>query len=270
VLKEYVKLTRIDTPELPKKSVAPSIIFTTPEYATKNTLVFMIPGSGVVRASQWARSICINDSLVDGTCIPFVNSARKRGWGVILCDPNARLMKTAKDKGRVFPIQHCKYIFKNYVVDLLKKDECAIKNIFIVAHSAGGWCTTELLELYSPWLEEHNLIKGIAFTDCGDPGQWVAKPTMRLFRKYGRNWVGSGKPLDTAINSDGCNVKRVSAGNPQHEWTSASAYQSILKFFDHNLGLKYKYETAPSNETVVSENVTTESEKKKNRRKRRR
>jgi len=51
---------------------------------------------------------------------------------------------------------------------------CKIKRILIVAHSAGGWCTTELLDTFASFLKKYDLIRGVAFTDCGDPGVYTS------------------------------------------------------------------------------------------------
>ncbi|ETO34041.1 hypothetical protein RFI_03051 [Reticulomyxa filosa] len=319
VVENYANMKRINIQANPDKSIAPAIIFTSPDYTSKETLLFIIPGSGLwslyiciyvyiciyicaVRASQWARSLCINDDLSSGTCLPFLHSAEQRDWGVILCDPNARLKKNDADKGRVYPIHHCKYVFKQYVMNVLDKSK--IKNVFIVAHSAGlrialliththththtftytqteplffrhiplfsficvhlyhfdepfdgsfffflqkkkgGWCTSEVLDDYGEWLAQKNIVRGIAFTDCGDPGSYISKFSFQLYKKCAQNWVTSEYPLGPKMNPT---VKRVSAGHRQHEWTSASAYQSIFKFFDKLLGLKLEYNnTSPA------------------------
>ena len=61
--------------------LAKARIFLSPNYGEKETLLLLIPGSGAVRAGQWARSICINDNLAAGCMYPFIAEAYKRDWG---------------------------------------------------------------------------------------------------------------------------------------------------------------------------------------------
>lgn len=53
LLETQVNLKKIP---VPKDSRNGSFIFVSDDYDTKNTLVILIHGSGVVRAGQWARS----------------------------------------------------------------------------------------------------------------------------------------------------------------------------------------------------------------------
>jgi pimeloyl-ACP methyl ester carboxylesterase len=312
-------------------------IFASEGYQTKDTVLFIIPGSGAVRASQWARSICINNTLADGTCFPFMQSALRRDWGVVLCDPNAGVWdsaraKTRGDRQRIFPSEHCSTVFKTMIVDELEaasavtevatisdtesaadvikesdtaeskeetaeqpvadddgkapepstdediaddtKDEttdvtsaedssgdavmtdaatdavesgpsCAIKNVVIVAHSAGGFCTTTLLKQHGEFCVERDLVKGVAFTDCGTPSaRYLPSAANQIFDKCGRNYVTSTKPLGTLLRkkSSSAAMPEFSAGNQRHEWTSASAYTEIFRFFDEQLGMVPIYE----------------------------
>jgi hypothetical protein len=46
---------------------------------TANTLCLLCHGAGAVRAGQWARSLCINDSLDVGSVLPYLRNAYKEG-----------------------------------------------------------------------------------------------------------------------------------------------------------------------------------------------
>merc|ERR1712029_734572 len=63
-----------------ENKIAKSRIYLSPQYNEKDTLLLLIPGSGAVRAGQWARSICINDNLAAGCMYPFISEAYKRNW----------------------------------------------------------------------------------------------------------------------------------------------------------------------------------------------
>merc|ERR1712087_1072226 len=90
--------------------VAKSRIFLSPDYGNKETLLLLIPGSGAVRAGQWARSICINDNLAAGCMYPYVAGAYSRDWGVVLFDPNGRT-----STGRVFSDEHVSFVYEKWV-----------------------------------------------------------------------------------------------------------------------------------------------------------
>jgi hypothetical protein len=41
-----------------------------------------------LRAGQWARRLCINDSLDTGSILPYLTQAKAEGYGVIVLNPN--------------------------------------------------------------------------------------------------------------------------------------------------------------------------------------
>merc|ERR1712087_112443 len=90
--------------------VAKSRIFLSPGYGNKETLLLLIPGSGAVRAGQWARSICINDNLAAGCMYPYIADAYSKNWGVVLFDPNGRT-----EKGMIFSDEHVMHVYDKYI-----------------------------------------------------------------------------------------------------------------------------------------------------------
>ena len=109
-------------------------IFWSKDWHKKDTLLLLIPGSGSVRAGQWARSICINDNLACGCMFPYISNAFKRNWGVFLFDPNGK-----SNGNRVYSEDHVIDSFDEYIEPLLKDStKCNVKNILMVAHSAGN------------------------------------------------------------------------------------------------------------------------------------
>jgi len=51
------------------------------------------------------------------------------------------------------------------------------------------------------------------------------------FKDHALHWIQSSKPLDTPIYSLRAGCSCVSAGHPEHAWTTPSAKSSILKYF---------------------------------------
>lgn len=118
-----------------------------------------------------------------------------------------------------------------------------IRNIVIIAHSAGGHNSSSVLDMFGTWLEERDLIKAVAWTDCGDPGKKYSTPLLySILRKCARNWVTSTLPGNTVIDKNKMlAAPRYSAGHTKHEWTSAAAHPFIFQFIDRKLNLSYHY-----------------------------
>merc|ERR1712154_402920 len=202
--------------------------YLSPNYGEKQTLLLLIPGSGAVRAGQWARSICINDNLAAGCMYPFIAEAYKRDWGVVLFDPNGRT-----EQGKVYSDDHVVYVYERYIEEpFLSKKDCKIKNILIICHSAGGMATTRLLNDKTEYLLPR--IRGVAGTDTFF-GRAQNKEIQEVYKRHIVNWVGSSQDLGTILSETV--PKRVSAGHSAHEYTSASAFPQIMSYFDAMLNM---------------------------------
>ena len=70
-------------------------------------------------------------------------------------------------------------------------------------------------------------VSAVLMTDSVHGGLTGDKKVDKKLRKIGRNYVSSSKPVDTPLR-DGGGIPRVSAGHPQHEWTSWAAMRSIF------------------------------------------
>lgn len=125
------------------------------------------------------------------------------------------------------PIEHTLYVWDNFAAS------AKASKIVIVAHSAGGWCTMTLLNQREKQILPK--LKAIAFTDSVSSVLKKDSPKVKDFiRKHAINWVQSDKPLDTPEHSgDGC--KCLSSGHHKHEYTSASAIESVFKFLNSKL-----------------------------------
>jgi len=204
----------------------------------------LIQGSGAVRAGQWARALCINDSLESGSILSYIMKAQEAGFGVIVFNPNLnRVPKEIKIPSREMlfipgkpPPPEVQYVtipehsssmeHTLSVWDQVARNAIA-KDIVIVAHSAGGGCTMTLLR------ERTNEIlprlKAIAFTDSFHSNSPRDPPQVAKFMKENAvNWVQSDNPLDTVESSFGCLC--LSSGHNKHEYTSSSAINSVFKF----------------------------------------
>lgn len=159
-MKEELLPLESDLPKFQKNNIFLSEdALTNPE-----KLMLIIQGSGAVRAGQWARALCINDSLQTGSILPYIKQAKENGYGVIVFNPNLNKapedldatrpqkeqflipgkpkrpsIKTIPIPNNSSPPEHTIYVWDKFA------KKAAAKHIVIVAHSAGGWCTMSLL-----------------------------------------------------------------------------------------------------------------------------
>jgi len=236
---------------LPEKSTLPphvrnNIFMTQDALTNPHKLMLLIQGSGAVRPGMWARALCINDTLDNGSIFPYLRKAIADGYGVIVFNPNQNRVpvdgftrpkreefftsgkpkyqdvKEMKIPENESPPQHTINVWNHY------GSIAAARKIVIVAHSAGGSCTMSLLR------EKGNEIlpklKAIAFTDSVHSESYNdSKSVQNFLKNNARNWVQSNEPLDTPVRQPG-QCKCVSAGHTKHEFTSGSAVESVFKF----------------------------------------
>jgi len=219
------KLDRIAVgPAKPK-----SFIFCSSDYKSREKLLVLIHGSGVVRAGQWARRLIINEDLDKGTMLPFIAHASEAGWGVVVMNTN---MNTETDTGRDIPgsetpEEHAETVWS----EVIAKSEA--KNIVIIAHSFGGVVTMNLARTFKTDFLDR--VTGVFLTDSVHYKLSGDKQVDIKLVKIGKNYVGSELELGAEVKNmfggkDG--IPRVSAGHEKHEWTSWSAMQEIFKDMD--------------------------------------
>ena len=138
-MQEEQKMKKVMIPhkEELQEGYAQAPIFISEDWETnKNRALVLIQGTGDVRSGFWARSVCMNDTIDLGSMIPDIDFARKNGFSVLVMNPN---YSYTPDKIKVSPqirgmSHHSNYCWENFV----EQDVCPAKEIFIVAHSAGG------------------------------------------------------------------------------------------------------------------------------------
>jgi hypothetical protein len=221
---------------LPLEGEGPkSNIFISPDIATnRKGLLILIQGAGAVRAGQWARSVCINDSLDTGTVFPCLEFARAEEWAVIVLNPNFTFTAEGRVRHSQQPIpvvntpeRHCQYVWEQFV-----KSSPAEK-LYIIGHSCGGMCTVSLLHTNTQDFIDR--VQAIALSDSVHGSMYgVNKEGKAYFKKCAVDWVASsealGKFLSSASKSyNGC--VNVSSGHRKHEYTTGSAHPQIFEFF---------------------------------------
>ncbi|OMJ90327.1 hypothetical protein SteCoe_7354 [Stentor coeruleus] len=194
----------------------------------KSKLLLLIQGSGAVRAGLWARSVCINDSLIRGTVFPFLDYAKENDFDVLIFNPNFNSdSKTNKKiKHNESHGNHGKYLWETFIRNSQAHD------IYIVAHSRGGATTTVLMNTF--WDEFKERVKAIAFTDAVHGYNNLSNEKSQFLESNSYDWVASNKPLDHPLGTSN-SIKILSSGHTKHEYTTGSAYPSILTFFTNKI-----------------------------------
>ncbi|KAL6051577.1 Cotranscriptional regulator FAM172A [Balamuthia mandrillaris] len=281
-LKEEFGLAEVLLPVDAEEGELRNNIFMSEDALTNpDRLLLLVQGSGAVRPGQWARALCINNSLEHGTIFPYLKEAKKGGYGVIVFNPNqngeiieqtagpdpkskeaflapARKITSAsprkrpkivKIRGNESPEAHVLYVWDHFVRQAQASDIC------IVAHSAGGANTMALLRRRQE--EVLPKLRAIAFTDSV---HWVhprdSEEIKAFMKENAVNWVRSKQPLDTPEeNEDEDDCPCVSAGHEKHEWTSGCAINSVFAFLNKKMGVTSSAGT--SSEATSSEGASS-------------
>lgn len=252
---------------LAAKGDEPTIpIYSSPGALEAETLLVLLQGSGPVRPGVWARALCMNDDLSLGTMFPYMREAEKRGWGVVILNPNENSTHvhseaSKKKEESIDPLKWFLSQDKRPLNKVLEMEEVAVrgnerprthtvyawdelvskskaKNLLLVAHSAGGSCTVSLLEERPEVMDR---LRAVAFTDSVHRAPPSApKPLREFIQSRCKNWVTSEKPLGTPVSMSvdfklpssmsGCPC--VSAGHKKHAFTSGTSIESVFKFLD--------------------------------------
>jgi len=228
-----------------------SNVFHSENLTSADRIVLLIQGSGAVRAGQWARALCLNASLNEGSILPYLQRLHARGIAVVVFNPNLNHHLDIEDlsardpfaywtnpsktvdlpvksrhriPGSSSPEEHCAS-----VVDALVKSSKA--PLSIIAHSYGGVCTLALLKQRPELLQR---VQCVAFTDAVHSAGMASSAIRTFLKERAINWVQSHEALDTPCpeqdGHSGCQC--VSAGSPQHEYTSYAAIDSVFRFLD--------------------------------------
>ncbi|XP_030568158.1 FAM172 family protein homolog CG10038 isoform X2 [Drosophila novamexicana] len=206
-----------------------TFVFSQPQPLSQSKkLLVLIHGSGYVLAGQWARRLIINNSLDHGTQLPYIQRAQKLGYDILVTNTNdtTRMIKGKRTpiKGLENSMTHAAYVWEHIIMPSQPE------SVAIVAHSFGGAVSRALTEKYTKFFKEK--VYAIALTD-GTVGHPPAG-CQKYFLDVTCNWVSSNEPLDTDLTQGDAaeNITCVSAGHPEHEWTSYSAIESVFKFLE--------------------------------------
>ncbi len=146
----------------------------------------LLCGAGQVAAGQWARKLCINDSLRSGSVMPYVEWAQAHGLGILIMNPNHKAVAGHSEAHVLAAWDAC-------------VAPAAAAHVVMVAHSFGGVCTTALLRQRRGATKAR--LRAVALTDSvhGRGGERLRSAQRAFFAEHCVNWVTSSTPLDTPV-----------------------------------------------------------------------
>ena len=242
-------------------------VYATPGLQARTApLLVLVPGSGKVFNGVVSRNVSLRESLHTGTYWDDVLRAQARGWSVLVLNPNERPCRrvapatdsrdgydaeTARELfhmgrfrgGRRGPLvldgcwavdadawapeDYAQRVWDRFVVP------ARAAQVFVLAHSAGGELTCQLLR------DERDAavlarVAAVALADSVHIESVPPGAPRRAFFEDGTrivNWVRSPEPLDTPLGAWVNGVTARSAGTTEHAETTSRARESIWALF---------------------------------------
>ncbi|XP_063602530.1 cotranscriptional regulator ARB2A homolog [Penaeus indicus] len=237
--------------------------------ANEHKVLVLIQGSGAVRAGQWSRKLTINEGIEAGTQIPYMQLAQRDGYGVLVMNPNdnSQIVGTQRQSIKTSLFEHKTWFFQLTInegieagtqipyMQLAQRDGYGVlvmnpnDNSQVVGNQRqsikllNGSC----YGILSPVLAASApLASGVEFDKYKDDfklrviGVALTSSTHKIadgtgyndLIKISRHWQTSDQPLDTELQTEENEIKRVSAGSNTHEATSQACMESVFKFFE--------------------------------------
>eukprot|EP00818_Percolomonas_sp_WS_P009746 CAMPEP_0117449694 /NCGR_PEP_ID=MMETSP0759-20121206/8076_1 /TAXON_ID=63605 /ORGANISM="Percolomonas cosmopolitus, Strain WS" /LENGTH=332 /DNA_ID=CAMNT_0005242175 /DNA_START=306 /DNA_END=1304 /DNA_ORIENTATION=- len=239
--------------KVPVNEAEENYIFVSDDFQEKERVIILCCGSGAVKAGQWARALCINDTLHTGSILDYLKQAREQDYGVIVLNPNQTHVRI-----NGVPLEEkCDFMNPTRIPGPEKKDvrwiensgsggehfiwawdnfvgkSNKVKDVSLVAHSAGGYHTMDLLENRSS--EVKDLVRGIGFTDAVHSVKQSDDFAREFLPRHAVNWITSKLPVNESIGrggtrNSGCELR--SAGTTSHEMTSSSCQKYLFEFLE--------------------------------------
>ncbi|ESO90049.1 hypothetical protein LOTGIDRAFT_64460, partial [Lottia gigantea] len=277
LLEKETNLKRYYIPVNAEDDEPKSFIYMSDDALTnEDKLLLIIHGAGVVRAGQWARKLIINNDLEKGTQLQYIKAGIKQGYGIIVFNTNLnKVTLNGEDIPiRVSPLNMILYdsvpnsVLKANFLTILQENKTSLlsffqdnetpedhgiyvwknfvrnakaKNVGIVAHSYGGIVTVEMVVAKEFPNEFNSRVFGIGFTDSVHSLTHQLeddKSLLDFFKQRAVNYVSCndklGEPVDSFEVED---CSRISAGTDQHELTSWSCFDLLMKFLAEKYSL---------------------------------
>lgn len=172
----------VPSPESPDSSF---VFGTKTSFENTKKLLFLIHGSGVVRAGQWSRSLIINHSTDHGTQIPYIKKAIELGYDVLVTNTNNNYRIENKKRialeGNSSPEEHIISVWDQLIAPVFD----TIESFAVVAHSYGGVATLEMAGNYPD--EFLSKCFAVGFTDSVHYAGGLDRELLQWFHQVSYN-----------------------------------------------------------------------------------
>lgn len=221
MLEQNVGLERVYVPKEIQNENR-SFIFASPKILSANKICVFLNGAGVVRAGQWARRVIMNDSIDEGSMLPYIAKVQSLGYSVVCMNTNQKGFMSPS------PTIHARLVWKEFI------SESSATKIVIIAHSMGGAESIELAPMYKD--DFMNRVKGIFLTDSVHTSLTTDDELNNHLAAIGKNYVTSklpaGESTQRSFRFGNDFMPRFSSGHNEHIWTSHAAKECIFKDLD--------------------------------------
>lgn len=168
----------VPSPETPTSSF---VFGSKTDFKNTKKLLFLIHGSGVVRAGQWSRSLIINQSTDHGTQIPYIKRAIDLGYDVLVTNTNHNRRFENNERirleGNESPENHIITVWEQLIAPAYD----SIESFAVVAHSYGGIVTLKMASNYPDAFLEKCF--AIGFTDSVHYAGSLSKKMLKWFNE---------------------------------------------------------------------------------------
>eukprot|EP01106_Pelomyxa_sp_JSP_P016494 TRINITY_DN6177_c0_g1_i1.p1 TRINITY_DN6177_c0_g1~~TRINITY_DN6177_c0_g1_i1.p1 ORF type:complete len:411 (+),score=77.75 TRINITY_DN6177_c0_g1_i1:610-1842(+) len=167
-------------------------VFFTPDYAKYDRLLLLIANpEDRIGPGQWARSVCINEGINQGSVLPYVARAKQMGIAVMVLNP------IEKVKGNQTPEEHIMYMWEHFIA------RTSLNQIAAVANKKGGDALFSFIKSYPDTLDR---FVSLAFVDSEFDLTTSAMGFRKRVAAKSRKWFHSrqpqGQPLIANLTPD--------------------------------------------------------------------
>ncbi|KAJ1923723.1 hypothetical protein GGI09_001858 [Coemansia sp. S100] len=238
-------------------------IYVTPGGLTKKHLVVIVTGHGV-SGGVWAWNVLVKEGLRAGSVIEYVRGCVKRGYGVLVLNPNENIVASdglpetfntyvghsTPIHGNETPDEHVGYVWSRIIRG------SSVETVAFVAYNTAGIAVIDLLRYdFARFIGKS---VGIAFIDSVHSTFKLERGALAWLGLAAKQWENSDEPADSLLEDDRVGCVSVSAGNPSdcRELAPMACMESVLDFISSCFE-RGTIETSLDNE--LSDNDGTES-----------
>lgn len=213
------------------------------DWQTCEKLLVILQNAVGSQLGIWSRTLCLQDGLARGSMLPYVERARREGYGVAILRPNANSVmvptETGKPKkvsiqGSSSPEEHTLFVWDNFIAP-----QTSATHIALVGYGNGASLCKEILQrqIVRSQGEEENRIKAIATIEASlileeDDAQDVKNVLLTRAVNWESSPAPAGYRLTDRAQRLGCTCLSVGdSGDVQNvAWSVLTAMESVFRY----------------------------------------